>query len=891
MSSTITPNRRTHVRFDLAEATTSEPPQAHRRAGGEMARGGLDKNNSANVHRLATGAIALAPYQKTLSNQTEKQDQGLSILQLGSFTTIPGYVERNHYRGPEYLKGVTLDASTVSSGLPMNEKTVKAGESWAQTLAADVMVVPQPNYPIVTTVMDRHAVSNEQFDPNQSFTWRFRIPSGHDYTTSQICKHFGGPVNSNGNGQYSVVVLRNYMYLAEYSEQAKAATGNPWVQVDVWQWIAGDHRGEIATVHIHPYRSPVTGKLFIQFEGEVQANVGNSNSGQFYMQIHAAPQTITQHLFKVDTTPKSPSAPPPGLPARTQVTGQGPVRIEVARELRTPWQVSVWRYYPDGYVTDLPLWLPWHITGRVPVVFYWTADVPAGCAFVARLRDATTGVEMTATGRGGTGWKEYYINPGQPFYYASFDFFSDTEQKRTPVLYEYRVQRDAWIGSSEPGEFGAVSSNVSISGAEADPSHETASVLIKDFTGSLSRVRRRALIRTRIETEYDPADTDLRSVLFDGYIEKAAGRQKGNKGGRGASGANPKAYPSKDWRDFQISFVGMWARLHKSLTMFRLDLQTPDPNAEIDPETGVAPPFKVTDICRALLSYAGFTPGQIDVPDSPIRFFPSGAENAQTLMIDPLSNVAEAVTTFAKRYLGWYLIWDGNAGTQGGMWRLRPPVPNRGPFSPVATFTLDPQAPGKLATASESYNGDTDGRAWVGINPTIYIAGGTMEPYPIYPEGNAVCVTGTGEYLPENGQFVRTNWICNPKSYDFFANPDGSPIITSNPNSMDYMGFFAPIIVVNLGLGDQHTVDLVCRRIYDVSCHGSIILPFEAPLALIWDENDPLQSAPRPLRYYDTVTLIDEGEETTWLVRNCNPTYKKDGKQMAYYELQLPFEN
>ena len=66
-SSQVTPNRRTHVRFDVAEPTTSEPPQAHSRAGTEMVRGGLGPANSQNITRLGTGALSLVPYQKTLT--------------------------------------------------------------------------------------------------------------------------------------------------------------------------------------------------------------------------------------------------------------------------------------------------------------------------------------------------------------------------------------------------------------------------------------------------------------------------------------------------------------------------------------------------------------------------------------------------------------------------------------------------------------------------------------------------------------------------------------------------------------------------------------------------------------------------------------------------------
>jgi len=877
------------VRFDLAETVTSEPPQAHSRAGNEMARAGFGANNSSNVYRMGTGAISLTPFQKTLTQQTEQTDSALTMVALADFDTIPGYTERPHYRAPSGLVGITLAPATASSGLLMAEKTVPAAQSggFDQSLTADIAAMPQPQYNTVLTTIDRHAVSKVTFDDNQAHTFRFRTPFGHQYTASTTCFQFGGPVNANGNGQYNIEVCGQYIYLWEYT----AAKGTfPWVVVDHWQYVSVANPGEWVTIHVRPYRTP-RGNMGIEFEVGTQATVSNAGNSQLNMQVRAAPQGITTHLFKVNTRPDAPSAPPVGTPPRQKVTGSGPVRIDMARELRVPWQVSVWRYFSSGFFEDFPFSMPWYVTTREILRLYWTADVPGNSTITMRFMDYTSRAELTPTGVSGAGYKEYQVNPGQGRYYLRCEMTSTTDQKLSPVLHDYSLQRDSHYITNDPGEFEADADSaqgVRISGPEADPSHESASLVLCDMPADLTIFNKRAVVRTRIETEYDPDDTDLRSVIFDGYLQEAQGDQQGTDANQGGGGGAERFWPSPEWKNYHCSFAGMWVRLHKTLTMFRLDLQKPDPNGPVDANGEHTAPFKVTDICRALLGYAGFTPGQIDVPDSPIRFYPGGAENGQTLMIDPLSNVAEAVLRFAKEYLGWFLIWDGNAGTEGGMWRLRPPVPVQGPYNNLATFTLDLPDPGKLTTASESYNGDTGGKAWVGENPTIYIEKGTMKPFVKPPEGNAVCVTATGQYLPENGQFALSNWICNPKSYNCFVDTLGNTIETADPEDPDYLPFFCPIIIVSLGVGDQHTVDVICRRVYDVSCHGIRILPFEAPLALITDPDDTHQTNPRPLRFYDPVLVVRNGEESQWLVRNCNPTYVKDSIQYAYYELEAP---
>ena len=880
-SSQVTPNRRTHVRFDVAEPTTSEPPQAHSRAGTEMVRGGLGPANSQNITRLGTGALSLVPYQKTLTSQTEQTDPALTVVQLTNFSTINGYVERAHYRGPSYLTGVVLAPLTLTTGLFMSEKTVPAQQSggWAQSLDADVAAKPQPNVPNVLTTIDRHAVSKVTFDENQAVTFRHRMPTGHAYTGPSIYYYFGGPVNASGHGDYALCFSGQQCALYEYTGGNTAM-----VKVDQWIYTTSPNPGETVVMHVRPYRSP-RGLLCIEFEGNTQASASNSGAnGPLSFAIRSAPQSLNTHIFKVNTSAQAPNAPPPGTPRRTKVTGAGPIRVDIARELRIPWQISVWRYLPTGYVNDYPISMPFHITKRSLITLYWTANVPDGTTFTPRLMDATTWTELTAVGSGGPNYKQYIPNQGQPNYFARFEFSTNAAQTVTPILFDYSVQRDAVIYQSAPGEFAlpdtypqAKIRDMNISGPESDPTHESASVNISDLANNLTVLNRRATIRTRIETEYDPAHPLLRSVLFDGYLQKGRARRRGTVG---------RAFPSPLWRDYECSFVGMWMRLHKSLTLFRLNLQSPDPNA---PPTndGTITPFKVTDICRALLGYAGFTSSQIDVPDSPIRFYPGGAENGNSLMIDPLSNVAEAVVKFAKEYLGWFLIWDGNAGTSG-MWRLRPPVPVQGPYNNLATFTLDPQAASKLPTTSESYNGNTLGRAWWGANPKLFIQKGTMDTFVKPPEGNAVCVTGTGIYLPSDGQFALTNWVCNPKSYDFFADVSGNPIITSDSTNPDYLGHFAPIVIVNLGLYTQHQVDIVCRRTYDVSCHAIKMLSFNAPLALVTDTSDSFLANPRPLRYYDPVSVVEGGVTTQWLIRNCNPIIKKDSVQMAYYELEAP---
>ena len=328
----------------------------------------------------------------------------------------------------------------------------------------------------------------------------------------------------------------------------------------------------------------------------------------------------------------------------------------------------------------------------------------------------------------------------------------------------------------------------------------------------------------------------------------------------------------------------------KGMTTFRLPL--------VQTSGGVTTIFKVTDVVRNMLLYAGFPASQIDIPDAPVTFAPSGTDSNESLMINPGQDVLSIVLRALKDYLGWALVWDGNANFGGtkSMWRVI--KPKKSPYTNLWNFQTDgPTGAGKLPFRPESYGTPN----WVGTNGNTYIKKGTYRTYVKAPEANCVLVTATGDILPGNtGAFRVSNWAWNPKSYDFWSDNTGVTFPSADPTDPDYIGRLVPLIVVDMCLGaasidgdnGQHAVDILTRRYYDVTCHARKICHFEAPLVLITDTADTLQTNPRPLRYYDpvTVTQIVAGTPvvTQYLVRNVNIVYKKDAIQHALYELEQP---
>jgi len=132
----------------------------------------------------------------------------------------------------------------------------------------------------------------------------------------------------------------------------------------------------------------------------------------------------------------------------------------------------------------------------------------------------------------------------------------------------------------------------------------------------------------------------------------------------------------------------------------------------------------------------------------------------------------------------------------------------------------------------------------------------------IRPEGNHLWLftappfNGAGSWRSEAHLF-------NYRSYKvpgMTAQPD--------PNSAHYLGFEKMIIVPDAGLivpGSmeltQRAVNIAARRVFTYACLPRQVMPVRSPFVIV---NDLRNGRPRPLRYYDAVTVNGQGG---WYVR------------------------
>jgi hypothetical protein len=889
----ITPWRKTHIMLSNPDTVLASGPFSVQRSNGAIAADGLRPDNNRNIFRLNAGGFCLRPMSVDAHYLRERSDNAGAIAQSTDFNLAVGVGALPGFRSPADLPGVTVDPNVAATGNNFLRKSVtpSLGQTFFQSLIPDGIAFPTPALPTSNVPLDRLAVSKISYPANQGYYFTFMTPS-HRMGNQDFLGafYFGGQCMPDGSGQYCLALGgEGQALLCEF-------INGTWVKRDKWQYtLPQRYGGVMESVMIFPYTDTISGNSYIEFRsGLVDAapSVHNivSVAAEAVWHAQGAPSTHLYTCAVKSFSPRAVNVPPP--PPRLSATGMGPCRVDIRRDLRMPWQVAFLRFAATGQLTDLPFFVSQQLSPAFPLTLAWSGNIPDGTVLDAKLFDAKTGTELTVASTG-VNLKTYTAAIGQSHLYAVFYFTAANVQSLTPILTTYRVYRDAQYATlaNSPTEMLAagggklasrVARSVNISGPEDDPSHETANIAITDITGSLTQLSAHSFVPIRVEVEYDPADATKRSVLFQGYVTRAEAKRWGTVGktGLGGGGAT-KLYPSAAASDYDVRCVGQWARLRKAFCGNRQPLM-PDPKAPVNPKTGIQPAFKVTEILRAAFGWAGYSADMIDVPDHPMRFFPPANGDPDSLCLDPLTNLADFIEKTAADYLGWWIIFDPNAGVGNkGMWRAMPPT--LAPYTNLAAF-VGGAAANKRQTVPQSY-GSTN---WVGTAGTPIqcpIFKGSLTRTPKAPEANKVIVTGTGALLPnKGGQLSLYQTATNLASYSPLSDGNGNPVITADLNSPDWLGFESLLIYVDTTLQNQRLVDIVCRRLYNFTCHGTTLSTFEAPLVLVTDPKDTKQIRPRPLRYYDPVTIFG----VQYLVRSVNPFYRFDGKQMARYECETP---
>ena len=906
-NASVTPDRKTRMRFDTKGTVQAEMPFGMIRRSGNIAIGAASELKDTLL--IPGIGWRLEPYSWSIGNLVEGINAlpGIkrSVADGGTLNTPSGVASFPNHRAADPA-GATSGASgnyQSGSGDWFLKVMQAAGTSLGTStykLIADEAAFPSPNLNS-NLQLDRIIADSLNHDPNQPFTFRVISTGATGKVPDQLANVlFAGPASHEnavflGYGQWALTLFgdgRAQLFERGRDLRSTGATAGTvyWKLQREDRWTQA-HRLGAAThrIYVHPHvyttrQGDKVGSIWIQGDGVETSAPAN---GALAYQLPAGQATASfRHIVRAD-------APNPSLTSK--------LRVDTRRDQRVSVQLSTNIYPTTGYIYDDPFEFlqPPRYVNEVSV--QWFAKVPAGCSVQVELHfgtDAATDPSLPVTSTvlvpGVGGVTKFTPDPTVTSYRVKIILNGTTFE--SPTVYEYRIAKDGHQVDVEPGEFTAKYwQQFSGIGPASDGNQESSKLLIEDPDAQLAILRTRASLRCIIDTEYtgldwtDPANEGKQSVLAAGFAQRCTATKKGRKFPVAMGSVTQALFPSQDWYSFDVDVAGAWQQLIESLTPY-WDFGW-DPNAP-PASDGAIVPYKATDVIYYLLGWAGVPDAQIDIGpgktyDLPIRLFPKVGEDGG-FAINYGTTVAEVVQRVARDYLGAVLFKDHNAGLGStptdwaGMWRLI--LPPYAPYRSLAYFstTVPADTSGasvKLGHTLGAWPATADPSGSGQMMKGGMIIAGSFRKFIIPPEGNQITVSGTGDISLANNPSMLTQTAVNLLSFDFIPGH-----ATSDPTSPDYLGRIVPIIVVDPNIQTQDELIWRLRRLYDFVAHGRETIQFVAPNVLITDSSDTNQKRPRSLRYGDAIQVNGE----TYLVVNCNPFHKKDTKQLAFYECEKP---
>lgn len=837
----VTPNRKTRLILDVPSPALNRPSWSLQRAGGKLSRARTEAAVTEDVTLQPGNAWTLRPLSEDLSRILDTAHTG-AVVTAADVNLGANWSAADTYRKPTELTGMDIAPSVILVGSSAFEKDVPAGASWNSSLTADVAALPQPTLPTADIPMDRVLSSKKIYPANCGFAVSFTTPGEFNAVDTLLSFYFGGrtettPTGTRG-GEFCLTLRGDgRALLKEYD-------GAAWVQRSEFPWAQGGKTGNLQmyVVQVFPYGRDSLAFRTVAMDGNIESG---GFTGLGALTSIAGLSLASQKPQRGAAYYRTSQFVTGYIPGRF-VTGAGPIRLDVRRDLRTRLQLVRLKPPAEGTLVDLPFWIPYPIPAGSLLRVRLNGYLPEETEITTAMFAAGTDTPLT-----GSGANTFASLDNVQAYYLTFTLSADDAQEQTPVLYGYAVEVEGEAQDRSPVPTVSGCHSVSITGPDLTPDQDSASCMIEDEKNALAVLRNRGAIPAHLVV-HDEADT-LLSVLFQGEVARATALRKGTPG---------RLYPSPDWNQFDITFTGVWAKLSRFINIdpmfFGVDEDAPE-----DPTWGGKPPKKITTIFREVLNKAGFPDDTLDLPDLPIRLWPNGQRSEEDFLLQPTVSIAEFVLKLARDYLGRALVWDPNAGTRGKWRLLANPAP---PYNFLASFVGGPDTPGKLVHHPNSY----------GLTET-FIRSRTFSTYVVPPECNYVLVIGAGMSLPSDvGPSQLSAFMYNPVSFDF----KGPTADASHP---DYLGFFAPVLHVDPTLVTPEACAWVCRRIYDRSAHSEKMCSFESPLLLVTDPTDTHQVRPRPLRVKDAVYILGQPA----IIQSVNPSYRSDRYQAQHVEAKF----
>jgi hypothetical protein len=721
--------------------------------------------------------------------------------------------------------------------------------------------------------MDRIAVGIKSDRPNCGYLLRFFTPGWQGNAPDNLLTfYFGGPygaphgtVSTNtASGAFCAVMHGNGLgTLFAYDDFYKV-----WFTAQGFQFAPpGDVMGRYHVISFEPKGRNVIG-IRVGMAGAAQTHGRGNSEGPSYGNQPPDP-TAARYSANIFV----------GMPPGRTVTGIGNPRIDVRRDLLIPWQITRGLYPAAGKLVGHNAIFKHDpnidAAGAGPYVLLKMYHVPYAQGLITPklYHDNDETAEITGSQIRGdpygpcSTWRFDVSGLGTRSFGVTYYFTSDglgtPHLQRIILLIVARWQNSVGLKQE------LTPNQATVTGFDGDPSRPTGSFVFEDLLGEGELLRRRGRLRAKIQVAYvekieaktgtlGATEPVLVSNLLDGEISDCPAELKGFA---------MEPYPSPDWHRFEASMVGMWSRCSDQFNFHRAQFWGGD---DSDPTTGDALPPRVTDVIYQIFSQTlGLPDSELDIPDVDIRWLPMGKDADYALQAK--QNPLEFVRRLAEDFLGYSIRRDDNAGPLGtdfapaGMWRLRPRLSFGTEYPALASFVFGPDV-SKAPTPVH----------WPGSYPplTYPIWRGTYRGNPEAPACNYVLVIAADDRTKmanDAGQWKAWADVANGRSFNF--DPD-NPTAT-NRRDPDFLGRFVPLVVVDFSLAAVRDEDGgphgACRALayalMDNLGHGRKWVTFRAPLALVWDPNDPLQTRRRMLSFDDPILV--NGFPS--LLKSCHP--------------------
>lgn len=877
----------------MPEVVTQIPFVWERRAD-EMMRGQREQEIGVKYHQGI--GLRLRAHQEDYGKLFEREVAQSRFYGSLVATVADGFTQEYIHRQYDYPDLNYVDGAAAET-VRMWERRVGAGSSWAQSLTADAAAFPGPEPAENNLPIDRVFVTSEPHYPDVPLIVMAIVPKSPARGGPWGTIYFTGPCTVNdagsGTGSYALKMFDSGMCrLYERCRTGSGGTGRAWVRRMEFQYAVdpGPNRFYMLSIASDASEDCVDGSWlgrtikFASAGAEGSEGSGYAGAAGILQATSALAQMVlTRQAFVYRCAGAHLAQPEPE-----------PLRLDFRRDVRGHFAVTAMSYDPEAIFFDDDVALHTWPTPGTPITVAWYGSFPEGTRCRVRLFDVATELELPGgkliadTCQSGA---IQYPMIGYPFdrriFRPQIELYAD-DDTRTPTLVRYRILRKGLIENPDfptltfpaaRGNYPALGRQelvnlLEVEDATDDPSQESATVEIADFTGEMPELAFRvgSPVDIEIVDTAEPPNVVTKLARFfvaDVSHEQIAGERHSDQ---------TRQYPKAGSRLYRVSGPGEATRLKRTLFPARWALIDEPAEGE-----AAVTPMKVTDALFTSISLA-YQEDRIDVPDLPVRFFPDGTEHGG-LLVEPYSEVFQFVVEHARDYLGGWLHFDTCAGPSG-MWRIL--QQRRPPYNVLMRFTDRHPGDGHLPHMLGSYPVDTvTGGPYDGqLIPHNFIdrtEGRRTEP----AEGNCVLTMGG---MPEgNAQSISmlTQFVFNPVSANFFNLGPSHPHYPDS-QSPDFLGGDAvPIVVIDATLTTPEAVNWITRRVFDYACFGREYRTFHAPLRYIVDVTDPLQAFPRKLRFGDVVEVLEPDGVTwrTWLVVRCSPSYERDGYQFARYEL------